>query len=66
MLRIPHCPDNQLTDGGEIVSLTCWQRSNPQKFFFHFWYLFMLEAELRLERLGKLKKIGKLDRESNP
>jgi hypothetical protein len=34
MLRIPHCLDNQLTDGGEIVSLTRWPPSIPQKHFF--------------------------------
>jgi hypothetical protein len=26
MLRIPHCLDNRLTDGGEVVSLTHRQR----------------------------------------
>jgi hypothetical protein len=31
-LRIPHCLDNLLTDGGE-VSLTRHPRSTPQKHF---------------------------------
>jgi hypothetical protein len=31
MLRFPHCLDNRLTDGGEIVSLTRRPLSNPQK-----------------------------------
>jgi hypothetical protein len=31
MLRIPHCLDNRLTDGGEFVSLTSRPRSTHQK-----------------------------------
>jgi hypothetical protein len=31
MLRIPHSLDSLLTDGDEVVSLTYWPRSNPQK-----------------------------------
>jgi hypothetical protein len=34
MFRIPHCLDNQLTDGGIVVGPTHWSRSNPQKQFF--------------------------------
>jgi hypothetical protein len=35
MLRIPHCLDNRLTDGGEAVSLTHSPRSAPAyKFLF--------------------------------
>jgi hypothetical protein len=34
MLRIPHCLGNQLTGGGEVVSLTHWPRSSALKFFF--------------------------------
>jgi hypothetical protein len=33
MLRIPHCLDNWLTDGGKVVSLTHWPRSTSQKLF---------------------------------
>jgi hypothetical protein len=33
MLRIPHCLENRLTDGGEVVSLTQWPHSTPQKYF---------------------------------
>jgi hypothetical protein len=33
MLRIPHCLDNRLTDGGKIVSLTHRPLSTPQKHF---------------------------------
>jgi uncharacterized UBP type Zn finger protein len=34
MLRIPHCLDNQLTDGGNIVSPTHRPRSTTQKHYF--------------------------------
>jgi hypothetical protein len=34
MLRIPHCLDNRLTDGGRIVSLTHRQRTTRQKHYF--------------------------------
>jgi hypothetical protein len=33
MLRIPHCLDNPLTDGGEVLILTHRLRSTPQKHF---------------------------------
>jgi hypothetical protein len=33
MLRIPHCLDNRLTDGDEVVSPTHRPRSTPQKHF---------------------------------
>jgi hypothetical protein len=32
MLRTPYCLDSRLTDGSEIVSVTRWQRSIPQKY----------------------------------
>jgi hypothetical protein len=31
MLSLPHCPDNRLTNVGEVVSLTHRPRSTPQK-----------------------------------
>jgi hypothetical protein len=33
MLRIQHCVDNRLTDGGEVVTLMHRKRSTPQKHF---------------------------------
>jgi hypothetical protein len=33
MLRIPHCLDNRLTDGGEVVNLTHRQWFTPQKHY---------------------------------
>jgi hypothetical protein len=33
MLRSSHCPDNQLTDGGEVVSLTRRLCSTLHKYF---------------------------------
>jgi hypothetical protein len=39
MLRIPHGPDNRLTDGGEIASLTLQPRSAcTETFFLYLWY----------------------------
>jgi hypothetical protein len=45
MLRIPHCIDNRLTDGGKAVSPTHRPRSSPQKLFVCLQYSFLLEAE---------------------
>jgi hypothetical protein len=33
-LRIPHCLDYRLTDGGNVVSLKHWLRSTLQKHYF--------------------------------
>jgi hypothetical protein len=41
MLRIPHCLDSQLIDGGKIVSHTHRPHSTPPKLFFCFWYSFL-------------------------
>jgi hypothetical protein len=62
MLRIPHCLDNRLTDGGEVVSLTRRSRSTPQKYYIsasgtHLCYRLSKSQDLvRLKGLGKLKK----------
>jgi hypothetical protein len=42
MLRIPHCLENPLTDGGKVVSHTHWPRFTPRNIF---WYSFLLESE---------------------
>jgi hypothetical protein len=42
-LRLPHFIENQLTDGGEVVSLTRLLHFTPGKIS---WYSFLLEAEL--------------------
>jgi hypothetical protein len=34
MLRIQHCLDSRFTDKDEVVNLTHWSRSVPQKQFF--------------------------------
>jgi hypothetical protein len=63
MLRIPHCIDNGLTDGGKVVSPTHRPLLySPETLFLFFWYSFLLEAELTPgpsapEGLGKLIKI---------
>jgi hypothetical protein len=31
MSRLPHFLDNQLTDGGDAISLTCWAPFRPRK-----------------------------------
>jgi hypothetical protein len=46
MLRIPHCLDNRLTDGGKIVSPTLRPLLySPETIFLCLWYSFLLEAE---------------------
>jgi hypothetical protein len=60
-LRILHCLDNRLTDGGKVVSFTHWSRSTPQKHYFsasgtHFCFrLSKPQGLVRLEGIGKLK-----------
>jgi hypothetical protein len=62
MLRIPHCLDNWLTDGGKVVGPTHRPRSTPQKQYFsasgiHFCYkLSKPQGLVRPKGLGKLKK----------
>jgi hypothetical protein len=62
MLRIPHCLDNRLTDGGKFVSSTHRPRSTPQKHYFsvsgtYFCYRLSIPQSLvHPEGLSKLKK----------
>jgi hypothetical protein len=42
MLRLPHFLDNQLTDGGVVVSLKHQPPVNPQE---NSWYSFLLEVK---------------------
>jgi hypothetical protein len=62
MLRIPHCLDDRLTDGGKVISPTHQPRSTPHKHHFlasgaHFSYILSEPQGLaRPERLGKLKE----------
>jgi hypothetical protein len=42
MLRVPQYPDNRLTDGGKVVSLTRRPLFTPQE---GSWYSFLLVAE---------------------
>jgi hypothetical protein len=70
MLRISQCIDSQLTDGGKVVSPTHRPHFSPKKHYFsvsgiHFcWRLSGPQGLVRLEGLGKLKKINSLDRVS--
>jgi hypothetical protein len=63
MLMIPHCHDNQLTDGGNVVIPKHHTRSSPQKYYFsvpatHFSYkMSKPQGLVRRKGLGKLKKI---------
>jgi hypothetical protein len=46
MLRIPHCLDNWLTDGGKVVNpMHRPLLYSPETLFLCFWYPFLLEAE---------------------
>jgi hypothetical protein len=55
MLRVPHCLDSRLTDGGKVVSPTQRPRSSPQKH-----YMSASGTRSWLEELGKLKKLIQL------
>jgi hypothetical protein len=60
MLRISHCLDSRLTDGGEVVSLTHRPLSTPQRQYFSASGTHLcrkLRGLVRLEGLGKLKKL---------
>jgi hypothetical protein len=46
MLGIPHCLDNWLTDGSEVVGMMHWQCCTPQK---HFLFLFLVPFLLGAE-----------------
>jgi hypothetical protein len=61
MLRIPHCLDSRLTDGGKVVSLTHGPRSTQKHYFSaadtHFcWKLSRPQGLMWPEGSGKLKK----------
>jgi hypothetical protein len=62
MLRISHCLDSRLTDGGEVVSPMHRLHNTPQKHYFSasgtdFCYRLSKPLGLvQLEGLGKLKK----------
>jgi hypothetical protein len=62
MLRIPHCLDNRLIDGGKFLSPTHQPRFTPQKHYYfnasgtHFCYrLSKPQGLVRPEGLGKFK-----------
>jgi hypothetical protein len=72
MLRISHCLDSRLTDGGKIVSPTYRLRSTPQKHYFfgfgtHFCYrLSKPHGLVRPEGKDNFKQIHSPQRVSNP
>jgi hypothetical protein len=72
MLRIPHCLDNRLTDGGKVVSPTHRPGSTLLKHYFsaydtHFCErLSKPQGLVRPEELGKLNKINLPDRRIEP
>jgi hypothetical protein len=56
-LWIPHCLDNQLIDGGNVVSLTHQPRSTPQNIILLLLVLISVTGLVQLEGLGKMKKL---------
>jgi hypothetical protein len=68
ILRVPHCLDNPLKHGGEVVSFTLRPRSAPQNRFLALnsvGGLVNFRATVRLKGLGKLKKIQRPHQDSN-
>jgi hypothetical protein len=62
MLRIPHCLDSRLADGGKVVSFTHRPRFAPEKHFFLFTVLIFIRdvgvnPRARPKGLGKWKKL---------
>jgi hypothetical protein len=45
MLRIPHCLDNRLTDGGKVVSPTHPPHFTPQKHYYFFMFLVLISVK---------------------
>jgi hypothetical protein len=72
MLRIPHCIDSRLTNGGKVVSPTHRPHFTPQKHVFsasgtHFCQMLSEpQGLLRQEGLGKFEKIHSPHRVLNP
>jgi hypothetical protein len=52
MLRIPHCLDNRLIDGGKVVSLTHTPHFTPQKHYY------LLNVSVQLANKRGLKKFN--------
>jgi hypothetical protein len=58
MLRIPHCLDNQLTDGGKVVSPKHRQHFTPQKHdYFYVSDTHLLEGLVWPEGLNKFENL---------
>jgi hypothetical protein len=55
MLRIPHCLDNQLIDGGKDVSPTHQPNFIPHKLYFFCYRLSKPQGIVRPEELGTFK-----------
>jgi hypothetical protein len=67
MLRIPHCLESQLIDGGKGMSLMRQPFYSPETLLLSFWYSYLLETDkpqglVQTEGLGKLIKIIHLNR----
>jgi hypothetical protein len=63
MLRIPHCLDSRLTDGGRVVNLKRRSRSTLQKYF-----LVLISVWVNPRARGRLEGLGKssgLERETS-
>jgi hypothetical protein len=61
MLRISHCVDNLLTDGGKVSQLYASATLySPETLFVCFWYPFLLEAEYTSgpSVAGRIRQIG--------
>jgi hypothetical protein len=59
MLRIPHCLDNRLTDGGKVVSPTHRPLLySPETLFLSFWYIIRIIKSRRMRWAGHVARMG--------
>jgi hypothetical protein len=62
LLRIPHCLDSRLTDGGKLVSSKHRPHSTPQNIIFLFLVLISVRSWVSPQSLVRPEWVGKLEK----